>query len=310
MGLVPIGMDPDSQLFEFAHLQTGEPAVRGADGKLVLSEEMGLVFVLIPGGKFWMGAQKADPGGQNYDPQAISKEGPVHEVELSPYFISKYEMTQGQWSRIAAANPSLYGPGRFFTSWNREGHGWSALHPVEQVSWTMCFELLQRLQLSLPSEAQWECGARGGTASVYWSGEDLAALAGVANLSDAYGKSHGNESWSIWEKDHDDGNTATARVGSFRANAFGLHDVHGNVWEWCLDGYDSGFYGKKAGKDPVSPWLGFASRSARGGGFNDAASDARSAPRLGNQPANQDYNLGLRPSRALRLSSSPLHPPK
>ena len=309
MGLLPIGMDPNSQLWEFAHLQTGNPAVRGADGKLVLTEETGLVFVLIPGGKFWTGAQNK-PGAQNHDPQARSDEGPVHEVELSPYFLSKYEMTQGQWQRIAAVNPSLYGPWRYSKSWNREGNGWSSLHPVEQVNWPMCVALTESLGLSLPSEAQWECGARGGSASVYWSGDDLASLAGIANLSDAYAKANGSQSWSVWEKDHDDGNTVHARVGSFRANAFGLHDVHGNVWEWCLDGYDSDFYGKQVGKDPLSPWSGSSNRVSRGGGFYAAASYARSAFRLNFTPEYRDDSLGLRPSRALRLSASPLHPPK
>jgi formylglycine-generating enzyme required for sulfatase activity len=309
MGLLPIGMDPNSQLWEFAHLQTGNPAVRGADGKLVLTEETGLVFVLIPGGTFWMGAQNK-PGAQNHDPAASSDEGPVHEVELSPYFLSKYEMTQGQWQRIAAVNPSMYGPWRYSKSWNREGNGWSSLHPVEQVSWPRCVALTESLGLSLPSEAQWECGARGGSASVYWSGDDLASLAGIANLSDAYGKANGNQSWSTWEKDHDDGNTVHARVGSFRANAFGLHDVHGNVWEWCLDGYDWDFYGKQVGKDPLSPWSGSSKSVYRGGSFNGAASDARSAYRNFYPPEFRASYLGLRPSRALRLSASPLHPPK
>jgi formylglycine-generating enzyme required for sulfatase activity len=309
MGLLPIGMDPNSQLWEFAHVQTGEPAVRGADGKLVLTEETGLVFVLIPGGTFWMGARNK-PGAQNHDPAALSDEGPVHEVELSPYFLSKYEMTQGQWQRIAAVNPSGYGPWLYFKSWNREGNGWSSLHPVELVNWPMSVALTESLGLSLPSEAQWECGARGGSASVYWSGDDLASLAGIANLSDAYGKANGNQSWSVWEKDHDDGNTVHARVGSFRANAFGLHDVHGNVSEWCLDGYDSDFYGKRVGKDPLSPWSGSSYRVNRGGSFDYAASNARSASRLDLTPEARGHALGLRPSRALRLSPSPLHPPK
>jgi formylglycine-generating enzyme required for sulfatase activity len=299
MGLVPIGMDPDSQLWEFAHLQTGEAAVRGSDGKLALTEETGLVFVLIPGGKFWMGAQRSDPNGRNYDPQCKSDESPVHEVELSPYFLSKYEMTQGQWQRVAGENPSAYGPWRYSTSWNREGKGWSALHPVEQVSWTMCMESMDRLGLSLPSEAQWECGARGGTSSIYWSGEDLASLAGVANLSDAYGKSHDNESWNVWEKDHDDGNTVHAEVGTYRANPFGLCEVVGNVWEWCLDGYDGRFYEKESGKDPVSPWAGSTQRVLRGGSFDYIASYARSSDRIDNAPQLRASFLGLRPSRSI-----------
>ena len=110
MGLLPIGPDPESGLWEFAHLATGTPAERGADGRLILTEETGVVLVLIPAGRFWMGAQSTDEAGRNYDPQAQPNEGPVHEVELSPHFLSKYEMTQGQWQRIMGANPSAYTP--------------------------------------------------------------------------------------------------------------------------------------------------------------------------------------------------------
>jgi len=303
LGLLPISADPDSGLWEFAHLQTGDEAERGADGKLVLRDGMGLVFVLIPGGKFWMGAQKIDPAGQNYDPQEGSNEGPVHEVELSPYFLSKYEMTQGQWSRIAANNPSYYQP--------PGGLAPSLLHPVEQVSWTMCFELLERLGLSLPSEAQWECGARGGTSTPWWTGPERESLRGMVNIADQTAKKAGAP-WSDindWP-DLEDGSVVHCAVGKYAANAFGLHEVHGNVWEWCLDGFDPGFYGKKAGKDPVSPWLGSAARPTRGCCFNNAASLARSAARNDSTPAYRGNSLGLRPSRALRLSSSPLHPPK
>jgi len=97
LGLLPIGRDPDSGLWEFAHLQTGELAERRPDGKVILKEATALVFVLLPGGMFWMGAQGDDLSGENYDADAASNEGPVHAVTLSPFFLSKYEMTQGQW---------------------------------------------------------------------------------------------------------------------------------------------------------------------------------------------------------------------
>ena len=304
LGLLPIGMDPVSQLWEFAHVQTGEPAVRGADGKLVLTEETGLVFVLIPGGKFWMGAQNK-PGAQNHDPAASNDEGPVHEVELSPYFLSKYEMTQGQWQRIAATNPSYYKP--------PGGLAPSLQHPVEQVSWPMCFELLASLGLSLPSEAQWECGARGGTSTPWWTGPERESLRGKVNLADQTAKKAG-ATWpdiADWP-DLEDGSVVHCVVGnpSYPGNGFGLHEVAGNVWEWCLDGYDSGFYGKRVGKDPLSPWSGSSLRVIRGGSFNRAASLARSANRGTFAPELRANHLGLRPSRALRLSASPLHPPK
>jgi formylglycine-generating enzyme required for sulfatase activity len=300
LGLLPIGADPDSGLWEFAHLQTGDPAERDAHGKLVVDEAMGLVFVLLPGGTFPMGAQSADPAGANYDPQAVSlDEAPVHEVTLSPYFLSKYEMTQGQWRRFTGQNPSNHGPTQYSRSWNRAGKGWTALHPVEQVSWTQCMEVMARLGLSLPSEAQWENGARGGTDTPYWTGWDLESLLDAANLSDAYGKSHGNHAWNLWEKDLDDGNTSHAEIGSYRANPFGLHEVIGNVGEWCLDGYDAGFYARSPRLDPVNLSTGAPYRVLRGGGFNDDASRARSAIRNENAPEVPVFVLGLRPARAL-----------
>jgi len=303
LGVVPIGEDPESHLWEFAHLQTGEPAMRGADGKLVLSQETGLVFVLIPGGTFWMGAQKKDPTGQNFDAGAGSDESPVHEVELSAYFLSKYEMTQGQWQRIAARNPSAYGP-----SANFAGHQHNLLHPVEQVSWDESMGLMARLGLSLPSEAQWENGCRGGTATSWWTGQERESLRGKVNIADKTASDAGATWGDIKDwPDLVDGWVVHAAVGSFPANPFGLDEVHGNVWEWCADGYDGRFYAKSPKTDPFAPIAGSASRVVRGGSFNDAASYARSAPRNSNTPVIRTSHLGLRPARASLLSASPLH---
>jgi formylglycine-generating enzyme required for sulfatase activity/serine/threonine protein kinase len=292
IGLVPIGPDPESKLWEFAHLATGEPAVRGPDGKLVLKEETGLVFVLLPGGPFQMGAQKGDPSGPNYDPQAEGNEGPVHPVTLSAFFLSKYEMTQGQWQRFTGRNPSDYRP--------PGGLAPSLLHPVEQVSWTTCMETCERLGLSLPSEAQWEYGARAGTTSVWWTGSERDSLLGAVNLADQAAARAGAP-WSDikdWPE-LDDGYAVHAPVNQFRGNAFGLHNVHGNVWEWCLDGYDSGFYGRPASKDPWSPPKGSSIRVIRGGSFDNAASYARSANRPVATPELADGHLGLRPIRRI-----------
>jgi len=298
LGLLPIGRDPDSGLWEFWHVMSGEEPLRDDSGKLVLEEEMGVVLVLLPGGEFWMGAQSSDTDGQNYDPQAASDEGPVHEVELSPFFLSKYELTQGQWKRFKGTNPSYSGPdGRWSGNWSRWKPRTSFLHPVEQVSWYEAKEVLARLGLVLPSEAQWEYGCRGGTSSPWWSGEDQEGLEGVANLSDQYGKENGNESFSTWDAWLDDGSTTHAEVGTYGANPFGLHDVHGNVWEWCLDGYDSG-YTHATALDPVSSPDASVLVVFRGGGFNSTARYARSANRL-NSPSLADDFLGVRPARVI-----------
>jgi formylglycine-generating enzyme required for sulfatase activity len=302
-GLLPIGADPESGLWEFADLQTGEPPERGADGGLVRKESMAIVFVLIPGGTFRMGAQKTDPNAPNYDPHALHNESPVHEVTLSPYFVSKYEMTQAQWERFVGRNPSNYGPKTYSKDWNRAGKSWSGLHPVEQVTWEQATEAMTRLGFTLPSEAQWEYAARGGTETPFWTGSDLESLKDAGNLGDAYGKSHGNEALSLYEKDLDDGNSVHAEVGSYRANPFGLHDVIGNLWEWCLDGFDPSYYAKSPKVDPIAPSQGAQFRALRGGGFVNVATFARSSNRDFYAPGYLDNDLGLRPARIVRRSA-------
>ncbi|MBK7644803.1 MAG: protein kinase [Planctomycetes bacterium] len=100
LGLLPIGRDKDSALWEFAHLASGAPAERDSDGKLVLKPETGFVLVLVPGGRFRMGSP-TDPDDPDRDKQASEDESPAHEVELAPYFLSKYVATIAQWERLS-----------------------------------------------------------------------------------------------------------------------------------------------------------------------------------------------------------------
>jgi serine/threonine protein kinase/formylglycine-generating enzyme required for sulfatase activity len=294
LGLLPIGPDPTTGLWEFAHLQTGEPAERGADGKLLLREATGLVFVLLPGGTFEMGAQRSDANGRNHDPAAQPPEAPVHAVTVSPFFVSKYEMTQAQWRRCTGGNPSHYQPGRR-VQWVK-----SLLHPVEQVSWEVCERELARLQLSLPSEAQWEYAARAGTTTPWWTGIERESLRGAVNLADQTAARSGSP-WSDIQDwpDLDDGFEVHAPVDAHRGNGFGLHGVHGNVWEWCRDGFDPAFYRQSPGLDPVCAPESSATRVNRGGCFANAAALARSANRGSDAPTVADRYLGVRPAMAI-----------
>jgi len=300
LGLVPLGPDPQSGLEEFGHPLTGSVPRRDEEGRLVLTEAMGLVFVLLPGGSFWMGAQRDDPEGQNYDPEARVGEDPVHEVELSPFLLSKYEMTQGQWEHLTGENPSGFGPWRYSARWSAGGRGWSALHPVEQVSWSRCLEITKRLNLLLPSEAQWEYGCRAGTSTVYGCGDDPKSLQGMANLADDHARRNLAEGW-VFEPWLNDGQTAHAEIGSYGSNGFGLHDMHGNVHEWCLDGFDEDFYERSMGRDPCSDPSGSSRMVQRGSGFANSAVSARSAKRRSNAPGFAVPYLGLRPARALQV---------
>jgi formylglycine-generating enzyme required for sulfatase activity len=293
LGMLPIGPDPASGLWEFAHLQTGEPAERGPDGKLILKEETGLVFVLLPGGTYRMGAQAEDPAGDNYDPQAGSNEGPVHAVTLSPFFLSKYEMTQGQWKTFVGSNPSYYAAGGSSAKTRI-----TLRHPVEQVSWTTCELELGRLGLELPSEAQWEYACRAGTSTAWSPGSTLESLRGHANIADEGSADAYQKGWNF-EPGFADGWDVHCPVGSLSPNAFGLHEMHGNVWEWCLDGYQGAFYREGPQKDPVSDPSGSSNRVDRGGGFNNPASYARSATRARDAPSYADDNLGARPARRI-----------
>lgn len=300
LGLLPIGRDPESGLWEFWHVQSGAEPERDGDGKLVLEDEMGIVLVLVPSGHFWMGSQKDEPTGRNYDPGAKPDEGPVHEVSLSPYFLSKFEMTQAQWVRTTGVNPSRYSAERHDSYWSKSSMIWDNLHPVEYVSWEDCELHLSRLGLSLPSEAQWEFACRAGTDSVFWSGNDVSDLEGVANLADQYAHDHGlGYTDKQWESTIDDGEVVHARVGSYRANAFGLHDTLGNLWEWCADGYDTAYYANSPMLDPCNETPNPYFRVLRGGSFANRADAVTSAVRFNTMPDDRDLSLGVRPARAI-----------
>ena len=250
-----------------------------------------------------MGAQRSDPSRPNYDPAAEDDETPVHRVVLSPFFFSKYEMTQAQWLRVIGQNPSYFGPHNYEARWNAAGRPATLLLPVEQVSWFDCVKLCERLGLSLPSEAQWEYAARGDTSTPWWPGEDSSVLQETDNLADVYRRTHGGVKDIVYE-DWNDGQNATSPVGWYAPNPFGLHDVHGNVWEWCLDGYDGLFYGQADPdpdpvRDPISDAADSKVRVYRGGGYDLCSVYARSSYR-DRFTADQGISvLGFRPARRI-----------
>ena len=152
--------------------------------------------------------------------------------------------------------------------------------------------------LSLPTEAEWEYGARGGTRTVWWTGNEAASLGTqkAANMRDQTAKRLGL--WAGLFEAWDDKHMVHAPVNTLTPNPSGLYDVHGNVKEWCLDDYVRGFYGSSSKKDPLSE-PGPSSRVQRGGGFRSNAVSGRSANRVNDGPEDADADLGLRPARAL-----------
>jgi formylglycine-generating enzyme required for sulfatase activity len=302
VGLIPLGRDPESGLFEFAHLQTGEPPERGSGGKLRLAEESGLVFILLPGGTFDMGAvppsEDRPAGSPNVDPGAMPPERPVHAVTVRPFFLSKYEMTQGQWVRFTGRNPSAI-PAEDYMDGKT-----TYLHPVEHISWEEGVKALRHLGLRLPSESEWEYAARGGTSTVWWTGDDDRSLGGEApgslagNLHDLTAKKRRVAIDLKFEEWLDDGYSRHAPVGLYRPNPFGFHDVCGNVWELCQDAGHGSYEGAPA---DGSAWEEVDSRVriVRGGGYDGPALQCRSAFRAG---CLRDYRAsayGIRPALSI-----------
>jgi len=169
-------------------------------------------MVYVPGGTFLMGSPETEEN-------RFSNEGPQHQVTVTPFYMSKYPVTQAQWQAVIGNNPSN------FKGKNR---------PVEEVSWddavTFCQKLseLTEKDYHLPSEAQWEYACRAGTTTPFYFGETITT--DLANYYDGSSYASGPEG-----VDRDE----TTEVGIFPPNAFGIYDMHGNVWEWCADIYSS-----------------------------------------------------------------------
>jgi formylglycine-generating enzyme required for sulfatase activity len=219
-------------------------------------------------------------------------------VTLEPFFLSKYEMTQGQWVRFNKENPSHYNPEYSTPIWNRKGDPVSLLHPVDSVSWEDCVRILSRLKLRLPTESDWEYAARAGTTTVWWTGNEKSSLDGAANICDLYCKDHGGKPEWIFDEWLNDGYTVHAPVGSFLANAFGLHDVHGNVWEWCQDSY--GNYDRTPSDGSAFESGDASVRIVRGGSWCFLAERCRSALRFKIAPGVRNDFVGLRPAASLQ----------
>lgn len=315
LGLIPIGQDPESGLWEFAHLATSDPVVGpiperdAASGRLRVTEEMGLVFVLLPGGTATVGSRPpdalhpigsahVDPAAADHGPDGCSLDEPLHEATIAPFFSSKYEMTQGQWRRAFGEIPSSIVPGIAIG-----GSVTDLRHPVENVSWEECTTTLPRLGLLLPTDSQWEYAARGGTTSLVWTGdtpESLREPAIAANLSEQSGMAFiyfepsANALWS-------DGHHLHTPVGSFRPNPFGLFDVVGNVCEWCRGEGHEAPDGRWLEGPLVADLQGRSGTvaSVRGGSFLLTVSNARSSARIRTHVGWNFIDLGLRPIREL-----------
>ncbi len=262
VGLVPIGMDPVSKLWEFVHLASGTPGRElpsrdPVTQRLQVTGDMGVVFVLIPGGTL-----PSLPPDERGRPD--SRVG----IRLDPFFLGKYEVTRGQWRNLTGRSPGYSANGSALTL------------PVESVNWFDCEALARHQGLELPSELRWEYACRAGTTTPWWSGDAASTLVGKENLGSVEAR--------------------PLPVGSFAANQFGLFDLHGNVMEWCSDPFDD--YGSERPGDGMRPQSPKSSRYRphRGGWFEREAAYASSSWRSGGLPSGEWHFGGLRLARSVR----------
>lgn len=219
----------------------------------------GIVFVYIPQNMFIMGSKKI-PSGLYRDEQ------PAHPVELDSFLIAKYEVSQAEWVSVMGEHKFAF-----------EGE----MLPADNVSWEDCKMFCERSGLMFPTEAQWECACRAGTATEYAFGETLEAEA--ANV---YRK---NVTSSAQQR--------TTPSKSYQANGYGVHNMHGNVDEWCLDYYHDNFYSSDAAsrKNPIDQDA-TRFRVGRGGSWHFGARLAGSARRSRGLPVNRNKYMGFRPA--------------
>ena len=251
-------------------------------------------MVAVTGGTFLMGATSEQ------DPYAESDESPVHQVTLGDFNIGETEVTQELWQAVMGSNPSSFKGSKL---------------PVERVSWNDCQTFITKLnQLTgqtfrLPTEAEWEYAARGGTTTSLYNGENI-NIVGVYNSPNLdplawYGGncgqnytssagcdvSNGYDISGWFEKQYNDSKGGTHPVGRKQPNAYGLYDMLGNVWEWCQDWYGS--YGSSSQTNPQGPSTG-SFRVNRGGSWFSGAWDCRVSNRNLNAPTYASSHLGFR----------------
>ncbi len=262
-----------------------------------------ILMRLISKGGYTMGSPTSELGRDSDETQ--------HQVTLTKdFYIGVFEVTQKQWERVMGAWPSYFNNATYRDARPveqvsyydiRENPANSAIDPHwPQSSQVHADSFMGKLRaktglatLDLPTESQWEYACRAGTATALNSGKNLTNTGSCPNMSEV-GRYWYNGGSGYTQ--NGDTSVATAKVGSYLPNAWGLYDMHGNVWEWCLDWYASSYPGTVT--DPSGAASG-SSRVLRGGGWGSSARYCRSAYRSGYNPSYRNYYDGFRISRTL-----------
>src|ERR1700722_15988690 len=209
----------------FLAAEAGFPTADTAAKHKDLTNSIGMKFVLIPAGKFKMGSP-AEEKDRDADEQQ-------HEVAITrPFYLSIYTVKQAEYQQILGHNPSWYNASR----------GGGPDHPVDEITWDAAVSFCTKLSnltderkagrtYRLPTEAEWEYACRAGTTTAYNVGEGLSSRQANFNGNFPGGKAEKGPHFG-----------KPAKVGSYAPNAWGLYDMHGNVWQWCSDWYDPDFY--------------------------------------------------------------------
>jgi formylglycine-generating enzyme required for sulfatase activity len=287
-------------------------------------------LVLIPAGELAMGSHESAEDtaaffNKTYGIDVLKAEDymsehPQHRVRITkPFYLGTCHVTRGQFRQFVAdtgyktdaekgEKPGAWGwnPDAKESQFN-EKYSWRTVgfkqideHPVVDVSWNDAVAFCKWLSgrdgktYRLPTEAEWEYACRAGTTTRYYSGDDPETLAKVGNVADATTRSTFPH-W-IGRVNASDSYVFTAPVGSFKPNAFGLYDMHGNASQWCADYYAAEYYAASPTDDPTGPDFG-NERAARGGSWLCGPLNARSATRFGLKPDYRDDSVGFRVAR-------------
>ena len=283
--------------------QTAGEHSTGQEQTFALPGGTQMTFVWIEPGTFQMGARLPEDEWLTELEEIALDEGslPVHEVEISAgFWLGKYVVTQEQWEAIMGTTP-----------WRNADHvdkeyvQSNPSHPAVYISWHDAQELIEQLNSAageavyrLPTEAEWEYAARAGTSTLWSFGNEEGAFTTLWS----YDKSKVSFPHYTWYRGNTmDRNEKYAHaVGQHRPNAWGLHDMHGNVWEWVQDWYDQDYYKRSPRVNPLGPTSspiperGLHGRVIRGGNFMDPVIYLRSASRRASEPDERDYSIGVR----------------